>query len=228
MQGTGRTHGDDDLVGRSRGAPGDRESLVEGVATVRVPHRKCPMVIRRCNPRCSLGGPLERADRASAEARRNDPERVRGPCADLEGTGRPHVVREGAWCVNDGCSLHGLATERRDGGPQQGEEPEGHCRSQRQTPEAPPTSGVGSPQGQCPAHQCKRRAHQLLPLFRQKTSRRLPGARVPRARRRAHPQNRGIRARDAAGYRGEAFRARQAIWEKHVATRASPRWSRLD
>ena len=81
---------------------------------------------------------------ASAEARRDDLQRIRGPRGDVESAGRPYVERKVAGSM-DRASRLGRGAERRGGGwgPQQGEEPDGQRRGQRQLPEAPPTPSVG-------------------------------------------------------------------------------------
>ena len=91
--------------------------------------------------------------------------RTRG---DLEGAAGFNAEREGARSMDGGGSRWGRrGAERWGGGSQQGEEPDGQRRGQRQLPEAPPTPGVGLglPQGHRPAHQCVCRAHEPLPRF---------------------------------------------------------------
>ena len=138
-QGSGRIHGDHDLVGHARESPGDRESLVEGVAAVRVPHRKRPLVIRRCNPRCTLGGAFERTACAPAEACRDDPQRIRGPRGDLEGAGRPHVERKGARSMDRGAGRLGRGAER---GARRGR---GRVRSKERKPTANAAASASCP-----------------------------------------------------------------------------------
>ena len=196
---------------------------------MRVPHRKRPLVIRRCNPRCSLGGALERADRAPAEARRDDPQRIRGPRGDLEGAGRPHVEREGARSMDRGASRLGRGAERwgGGGGSQQGEEPDGQRRGQRQLPEAPPTPGVGIrlPHGHSPAHQCVRRAHEALLRFPNRQPLKSPGTPISRVRPRLSLGEPGI-ARGAAAYWEVDPPCQAATWEDVVPTGAQPEWTR--